>query len=79
MFGKILAFLKEILPRASRVTVLIEGPRRPSGAFEDTAQRMGFTVNSSFVKDLNEAEQTMAAISRQGTDAVYLPLLGFTF
>jgi putative ABC transport system substrate-binding protein len=79
VLGKILKLLKEVLPRASQVTVLTEGPSSLSGATEAAARQLGLRLERSVVKDPFELESTLAAISRQGADAVYLPLAGFLF
>jgi putative ABC transport system substrate-binding protein len=79
VIGKILGILKEVLPRASQVTVLTEGSGDISGAFADAARQLGLRFERSVGKDPTELEPTMAAISRQGVDAVFVPMSGFLF
>jgi ABC-type uncharacterized transport system substrate-binding protein len=81
LIGKTLAILKEALPKASQLAIVGEGPMSPSAdrAFIDFALQLGLKLENSVVKDLAELERTMAAISRQGVDAVYLRMAGFVF
>jgi putative ABC transport system substrate-binding protein len=61
------------------VTGLTEGPSLISEAFADAARQLGLRLEHSVAKDPTELEPTMAAISRQGVDAVYVPMAGFLF
>jgi putative ABC transport system substrate-binding protein len=79
--GKILELLKEVLPRASRVTVLDEGFVTAKGdrALDVAARRLGLRVEWLQIKDPSELESPMAAIRRQGVDALYVPMTGPLF
>jgi putative tryptophan/tyrosine transport system substrate-binding protein len=81
MDGKLLEILKEVIPRASRVTVLTEGPVSPSSdhVLADAAQKLSLRLEGSVIQNRSKLEQTMAAISRQGADAVYVTMAGFLF
>jgi putative ABC transport system substrate-binding protein len=77
---KWLEFLKEVLPKASRVVVLLEAPQPPSfvRARADAARQLGLRLEESVIK-VAKLESTMATISRRGVDAVYVPMGGFLY
>jgi putative ABC transport system substrate-binding protein len=79
--GKLLEILKTVLPRASRVTILTEGPLTPTSdeVLTDAARRLSLRLERSVVQDRTELEQTIAAIRRQGTHAVFLTMAGLLF
>jgi putative tryptophan/tyrosine transport system substrate-binding protein len=80
--GKTLEILKEAIPKAIVVGILGEGPGTAEGnrAFENAARRLGFKPAPPVaVGDATELEPAIAAISRKGIDAVYVPMRGFLF
>jgi len=75
--------LKQAVPRASRVAVLLD-PVNPSygvywRAFRPTAQALGIQFFSHDVRTPEELPGAFAAMVRQGADALIAPIQPFTF
>jgi putative ABC transport system substrate-binding protein len=82
VIGKNLEILKQVVPRLSRVALLSDGGQSsPSGAraWEDATRQLGLRLERVVINDPTELESTMAAISRQRVDAVYVTMAGVTF
>jgi ABC-type uncharacterized transport system substrate-binding protein len=81
LIGKNLEILKEVFPRLSRVTILTDGPGSPIGdrAWEDATRRLGVSLERSVIQDPTELEPTMAAISRQRPEAVFVRMGGILY
>jgi ABC-type uncharacterized transport system substrate-binding protein len=79
--GKSLEILKEVFPRLSRVTILTDGlsSQIVDRAWEDASRQLGVRLERSMIQDPTELEATMAAISRQRPEAVYVRMGGILY
>jgi ABC-type uncharacterized transport system substrate-binding protein len=79
--GKSLEILKEVFPRLSRVTILTDGlsSQIVDRAWEDASRQLGVRLERSVIQDPTELEPTMAAISRQRPEAVFVRMGGILY
>jgi ABC-type uncharacterized transport system substrate-binding protein len=83
LIGKRLQFLKEAIPRLSRVALLVnpdsQTPRRYIEAAQAAAPSLGFAINTFEVRSLDEFEPAFDAMAKAGVQAVSINADGLIY